>query len=153
MMMSWSCLYLGSARTRDAMAGVIISLFGTEGGQVVSCARPGRLVPNKKKQSHRVFAPIRAFGVTLTQASTGDARHEYFDGTGAAWVKGEEDDEFFIVLTNNGTRPALCKVYVDGVHLGYDYQLTAGATTPPLGVLKSGQSFAFSSSFIRDPLH
>ena len=92
-----------------------------------------------------VFAPVRAFGVTLTQASTGDARHEYFDGTGAAWVKGEEDDEFFIVLTNNDTRPALCKVYVDGVHLGYDNQLPAGATTPPLGVLKSGQSFAESN--------
>lgn len=92
---------------------------------------------------------MRAFGVTLTQASTGDARHEYVDdGTGAAWVKGEEDDEFFIVLTNNDIRPTLCKVYVDGVHLGYDYQLTAGATTPPLGVLKSGQSLVNSNLIV-----
>ena len=92
-----------------------------------------------------VFAPMRGFGVRLTQASTGDARHEYFDGTGAAWVKGEEDDEFFIVLTNNDLRPALCKVYVDGVHLGYDFQLPASQTSPPLGVLKSGQSFGDSN--------
>lgn len=83
-------------------------------------------------------------GVTLTHASTGDERREYTDGMGSSWVKGEDGDEFFVVLTNEGSRTVMCKVEVDGVYLGYDVVLPHNTTSPPVGVLKRGQSFSES---------
>lgn len=87
---------------------------------------------------------MRAFSLTLTDASTGEERREYVDTMGTTWVKGEEKDEFFIMLSNQDTRDALCKILVDDVDLGYSYKMPRTRTSTPLGVLKSGQSWSDS---------
>lgn len=93
-----------------------------------------------------VFANnMRAFSLTLTDASTGEERREYVDAMGTTWVKGEMDDEFFLVLRNQDTRDALCKIFVDGVDLGYSCTMPRTRTSVPLGVLKSGQSWSDSN--------
>jgi hypothetical protein len=93
-----------------------------------------------------VFANnMRAFSLTLTDASTGEERREYVDAMGTTWVKGENDDEFFIILKNQDTRDALCKIFVDGVNLGYSYRMPRTRTSAPFGVLKSGQSWSDSN--------
>lgn len=93
-----------------------------------------------------VFADnMRAFSLTLTDASTGEERREYVDAMGTTWVKGEKDDEFFIMLKNQDTRHALCRIFVDDVDLGYSYKMPRTRTSAPLGVLKSGQSWSDSN--------
>lgn len=93
-----------------------------------------------------VFADnMRAFSLTLTDASTGEERREYVDAMGTTWVKGEKGDEFFIMLKNQDTRDALCKIFVDDVDLGYSYKMPRTRTSAPLGVLKSGQSWSDSN--------
>lgn len=86
-----------------------------------------------------------AFSLTLTDASTGEGRREYVDAMGTTWVKGEKDDEFFIMLKNGDTRDAMCKIFVDDVDLGYLYKMPRTRTSAPLGVLKSGQSWSDSN--------
>lgn len=85
---------------------------------------------------------MRAFSLTLTDASTGAERREYVDAMGTTWVKGEKDEEFFIMLQNQDSRDAMCKIFVDGVDLGYLYKMPRTRTSAPLGVLKSGQSWS-----------
>lgn len=93
-----------------------------------------------------VFANnMRAFSLTLTDASTGAERREYVDAMGTTWVTGEKDDEFFIMLKNGDTRDAMCKIFVDDVDLGYLYKMPRTRTSAPLGVLKPGQSWADSN--------
>ena len=93
-----------------------------------------------------VFADnMRAFSLTLTDASTGEERREYVDAMGTTWVKGEKDDEFFIMLKNQDLRDALCQIFVDDVDLGYSYRVPRTRTSAPLGVLKSGQSWSDSN--------
>ena len=92
-----------------------------------------------------VFADnMRAFSLTLTDACTDEERREYVDAMGTTWVKGETDDEFFIMLKNQDTRDALCRIFVDGVDLGYSYTMPRTRTSAPLGILKSGQAWADS---------
>lgn len=93
-----------------------------------------------------VFADnMRAFSLTLTDASTGEGRREYVDAMGTTWVRGERDEEFFIMLRNQDTRDALCRIIVDDVDLGYSYKMPRTRTSAPLGVLKSGQSWSDSN--------
>jgi hypothetical protein len=90
-----------------------------------------------------VFANnMRAFSLTLTDASTGSERREYVDAMGTTWVKGERDDEFFIMLKNVDSRDALCKIFVDGVDLGYSYKIPRTRSSAPLGVMKTDQSLS-----------
>jgi hypothetical protein len=93
-----------------------------------------------------VFANnMRAFSLTLTDASTGEECREYVDAMGTTWVKGENNDEFFIILKNQDSRDALCKIFVDDVDLGYSYRMPRTRTSAPFGVLKSGQSWSDSN--------
>lgn len=87
---------------------------------------------------------MRAFSLTLTDASTGEECREYVDAMGTTWVKGEKGDEFFLVLKNQDTRDALCRIFVDDVDLGYSYTMPRTRTSAPLGILKSGQAWADS---------
>ena len=87
---------------------------------------------------------MRAFSLTLTHASTGEERREYVDSMGTTWVMGEKDDEFFFVLKNRDSRDALCKMFVDGVDLGYSFKMPRTRTSAPIGILKSGQSWSES---------
>lgn len=85
---------------------------------------------------------MRLMRLTLTDASTGKARREYVAADGTTWVMGERDHQFFIELSNQEQFDALCKIYVDGVNLGYSYTMPRTRTSAPLGVLKSGQSWS-----------
>tara|TARA_B110001452_G_scaffold96877_1_gene80154 strand:- start:4477 stop:5166 length:690 start_codon:yes stop_codon:yes gene_type:complete len=92
-----------------------------------------------------VHADSHAFSLTLTNACTGGERREYVDTIGTTWVKGEKDEEFFLVLKNTDLCDTLCKILVDNVDIGYLYEMPQHGLSAPLGILKSGQSWSDSN--------
>lgn len=105
------------------------------------CFAPLRNAYQTKRKT-MVYHPVHHFSFALTDASTGHERREYVDTSGTTWVKGEKGDEFFIILENKGPRDAFCKVLVDGVNIGFGYNMPRGRRSTPIGVLKSGQSWS-----------
>lgn len=78
------------------------------------------------------------FTLSVVDATTLDTLKEYDDGS-TTWIKGEDGDEFFIVIKSETYDHVRCCIQVDGKDLGYTWKSKAPNESTPLGPLKEGQ--------------
>lgn len=76
------------------------------------------------------------FTLSVLDAVSLDPLREYKGPGGAAWVKGEHGEEFFVEVRCEMTKTVVCYVTVDGKDIGYTWITHRPNVSEPLGPLR-----------------